>query len=126
MNRILAAIASVLVLGAARPAGVATANFQITVDQTATGWKMQCAKGCAWTDLSFGCGADCRALVDESGITVAITTKVRGEGFAFVIERTSKGWRAKAVNGTTWLNVSWDCHAVVCRAHLDATGVSGL
>lgn len=125
MNFVLAALASVLVVGAARPARVTIADFHITVDATTAGWEMHCQKGCKWTELSLTCKPGCRALVDEIGVTRSVSAKPRATDFAFVIERTPEGWSAKSVSGTAWLDLSWGCRLVTCRAHLDASGVSG-
>ena len=126
MKTLFAAIASVVVLGAARPAVMPTSNFQITVTRTTDGWQMHCNRGCAWAEVSLGCRlGDCRALVDSMGISTDVVAKTATHGFAFVLERNGTGWAAKGLAGTLWSKVFWGCPLGRCMAHLDARGVSG-
>ena len=77
MKRFL--LASLLVLGPSTggyfvgAAQVRLASFHVTITTTdrGAGVKMTCDRGCAWTELTFGCGsdrADCTAQIDEYGV----------------------------------------------------------
>lgn len=127
MIGLLIAIASAVVLGGGSPSARSESDFQLTAARTATGWTMQCSRGCDWSQLSLDCRfADCRALVDNAGITTAVRAKPEGRTFAFVIGRTQSGWTAHGIEGTAWADVSWNCPAPSsCRAHLNARGVGG-
>jgi hypothetical protein len=45
------------------------AQFHLTVQRTATGIKMECTQGCAWTALSFSLSGDRAQAVDGMGMT---------------------------------------------------------
>jgi hypothetical protein len=47
------------------------ADFEVTVESTSTGVRMECLRGCAWTKLDFSCGSrqTCKAAVDNAGMT---------------------------------------------------------
>ena len=49
------------------------AEFKVTVKTTdrGAGFKITCERGCAWKELSYGCGdgkAECTAMVDAKGV----------------------------------------------------------
>lgn len=44
-------------------------QFHLTIQRSENGVKMQCQKGCAWTDLSFGLTDDRAQAVDAMGMT---------------------------------------------------------
>lgn len=64
-------LVSALVLVAFIP-NVATeaADFEIVIEVTGSGAKLECSEGCAWKKLSFQCreASVCKAVVDETGV----------------------------------------------------------
>ena len=76
MKKILIALALTAVIVVAWQVGRAQAQtkvseFKITVQLTGGGLIAQCSQGCAWKELSFGCGDPknpCRAEIDQLGV----------------------------------------------------------
>lgn len=48
----------------------ALAEFQVSVEKTPNGVKMECVRGCAWLTLNFHCDGQqtCKATVDSLGM----------------------------------------------------------
>ena len=71
-HAVYSAIVAAVVFGAWR-LGHATAqlaDFDITVQVSADGAVLTCAKGCAWTTLNFECPGkpSCKAAIDQMGM----------------------------------------------------------
>ncbi len=105
----------------------APASFDITLSRTATGWSATCAAGCAWTDVTMDCAAQCQAVVSETGMRAQRSEDLASEAFAFVVEpRGTGGWHAVAIRGTAWRETSIACGEARCRARVDGSGVTRL
>lgn len=97
-------------------------HFSIVLEQSATGWSARCETGCAWTEVSESCkGCDIR--LDATGISRGYPARAGTQGFEFVVSREREGWRALAVRGVAWVNLTWGCTTASCRARVDETGV---
>ena len=72
---VLGALAAVAFLGLAAfqlpvdPAEAELADFAITAERSDDGIRMTCAKGCAWTELTWAAPANTPQAVDEYGMT---------------------------------------------------------
>ena len=125
----LRALVALLVVGLAAgchraPAVVAAPvhHFAIVLEQSATGWRARCETGCAWTEVSETCrGCDIR--LDATGISRGYPARAGTQGFEFIVSSEREGWSARAVRGVTWVNFTWGCTTVLCRARIDETGV---
>lgn len=105
----------------------APATFDITLARTATGWSATCASGCAWTEVTMDCAAQCQAVISETGMRTQRTEGIADEAFAFVVApRGTGGWQATSIRGTAWSETSIGCGAAQCRARIDGTGVTRL
>jgi hypothetical protein len=104
-------------------ASVALANghFSIVVEHSASGWRAHCETGCHWVDVSMSCGG-CDVRLDATGIRPAYPASSAVPGFAFVLSTDGTGWRARAIDGTRWKTLSWNCGAAMCRGRIDETG----
>ena len=80
-------------------------------------------QGMSVTQVSLSCEAQCAATIDAAGITSDRTAARSAEGFAFIVEPTSRGWTARSFAGTAWITLGWGCGVGACRARIDETGV---
>ena len=101
------------------------AHFQISFTRTTDGYSAECTSGCKWTTLAFACGAECSAVIDESGVAVDPTATQGANAFAFKFHRTAEGFELVSLGGTAWVDLSWSCGRFACAAHVDELGVSG-
>lgn len=101
------------------------AHFQMVIARAGTGFTAECATGCRWRTLAFDCGADCRVVIDESGVSMNTAPSLDGHEFAFEFQRTTDGWTLKSLRGTNWLTLSRGCGLLPCSARVDESGVSG-
>lgn len=118
-----------LVLGgvhARAPSAItSTGHFAIVVEHAPTGgWSATCDSGCRWKTVTLDCRG-CEVRIDAAGIALATTPANRTEPFAFVLHDDASGWSARALHGTAWRELSWQCRSGNCRARVDETGVSG-
>jgi hypothetical protein len=125
----LAAALAALVLAAGCRSGrsrePAPTSFAMIVERSASGWRVQCERGCRWTEVSMQC-AGCEVRLDAAGIARADAPAAAGTaGFAFVLSAADRGWAARGVRGVRWTALSWTCGGAVCRGRLDESGVSG-
>lgn len=97
-------------------------HFSIVVDHSARGWRAHCETGCQWVDVTMFCGG-CEVRLDATGIRPAHPASSAVTGFAFVLSTDGSGWKARAIDGTRWMTLSWNCEAAVCPARIDETGV---
>ena len=102
------------------------AHFRIVWERSDAGFRAQCSDGCLWKELTFACRADCRPLVDATGLNADSLAKAQPSGFAFRIQPTFDGLRAESLRGTAWQALSYGCRALPCRARMDEHGVYGL
>lgn len=67
MGFVLALVLAAWRMGAAQPS---ISDFTLTLEPAADGARLACMKGCAWTTVTFGCGATqpCRAQVTQLGV----------------------------------------------------------
>ena len=128
MRRMLALAMLALPLGlaasAAEPRSV-PGDFSLILDYTATGWAAECEVGCTWK-AAFSCESACNALVDSRGLVTLGEIRPPDPKFAFVIEHTRIGVRARARSGAAWITVSWGCRQEPCRARITEAGVTVL
>ena len=76
MKKVLIGVGLVALLVVAWTVGRAqaqpkVAEFKITVQLTGGGLIAQCSRGCAWQELSYGCGdpkKTCKAEIDQLGV----------------------------------------------------------
>ena len=97
--------------------------FAITLERTERGWSATCARGCFWESASVSCARECPAVIDATGISTSLRATDRPSEFAFVVERTPRGWKATSRSGTAWIETRWECGAGACSARIDETGV---
>lgn len=129
-TRNLAGLIAAILLGSAchrSPAPVAISStpnnqFAILVQHSPKGWTAHCEAGCAWIDVTMDCVA-CEVQIDSRGIARAYPKPADPIGFAFVLSKTESGWNARAIQGTRWTDVTWDCSGDVCQGRLDEKGV---
>lgn len=108
-------------------ATTAPAEFDITLERTATGWSATCTTGCAWNQVSMECASVCQAVVSERGMRTQRSEDLAAEAFAFVVEpRDGRGWRAVAIRGTAWTATAVGCGEGRCRTRIDGRGVTRL
>ena len=101
-------------------------HFAVVVEHAPTqGWAATCETGCRWKTATLDCRG-CEVRIDAGGISLATAPAERTERFAFVLHDDASGWGARALHGTSWNALSWECRTVVCRARIDETGVGKL
>ncbi len=100
-------------------------HFSIVVDHSAREWRAHCETGCRWVDVSMSCGG-CEVRLDATGIRPAYPASSAVTGFAFVLSTDGSGWKARAIDGTRWITLSWNCEAAVCPARIDEAGVRNI
>jgi hypothetical protein len=100
------------------------AHFEFTLERTASGFAAQCSVGCEWERVAIACPADCRILLDASGVSyAAVPREVRG--FVILLQPTDAGWQARSYGETAWRTLGWGCESRWCRARVDERGVAG-
>ncbi len=109
MSLLTFAVVALVWITPAAPA--ASATFELTLERTPSGWSATCASGCAWTKVSMSCEYGCQAVLSHSGMATQRSEELANDPFAFVVERTARGWQASAVSGTAWTALSFGCAA---------------
>jgi hypothetical protein len=81
-------------------------DFQIIIEKTDDGIKMQSVKGSAWIEVSFSLDKDLPQAVDEYGMAqLSNISKTKDQNIAdylFTIIKTDNGIELKGVEGTVW------------------------
>ena len=81
-------------------------NFNITIEITDTGLKMQSSKGSAWLKTSFDIANDVPMAIDEYGMTelgeVSSTKDSLLADYLFTITKSENGIILKGIEGTAW------------------------
>ncbi|MCU0418520.1 MAG: hypothetical protein MUC38_02585 [Cyclobacteriaceae bacterium] len=81
-------------------------DFNITIEETETGFKMHSVKGSAWINLSFRLSDDKPQGIDEYGMTTrgqaTAHTDPQLADYLFLIKKTEEGIELTGIEGTAW------------------------
>lgn len=87
------------------------ANFEIIIETTDNGIKLQSIAGSAWKELSFDLSYDQSQAVNEFGMTNLGTTSTyedpRLTRYLFTITRTRNGIHLEGIEGIGWTELSF-------------------
>lgn len=86
-------------------------DFNVVVEKTENGIKMQSVQGSAWIDLSFSLNNNRPQAIDEYGMTdlkaVSSNKDSNLADFLFTITKTENGVELKGIEGTAWIELTF-------------------
>lgn len=86
-------------------------EFEITIEQSDNGLKMQSSKGSSWINLGFSLDNDKPLAIDEYGMTelenVSTNKNLKLADYLFTIIKTKDGFTLTGIEGTAWKELSF-------------------
>ncbi len=101
--------------------------FELVVELTAEGAKLESRAGTKWQTVTWSCaeGEPCSFYLGVDGISGA-ASNITAEGFCFEVEKTASGAKLEAIRRVAWKELSYDCGAATpCRFVVTESGVHG-
>lgn len=102
-----------ILLGSCNNANNATLKpFQLKMEKTAEGVKINCLQGCAWTELTFSKNEHQPQIIDEYGMVDAKKKNPVKESdqladFSISVIKTQEGIELKGEKGTAWTELTF-------------------
>jgi hypothetical protein len=107
---------------------VEASEFLILIQNTHSGLRLTCEKGCAWKELSFSSGSEKSQLVDQYGMTTSNRDKLPKDenlsNFLFNIKTTRTGISLEGKEGTSWTYLDFSCPDSKCNQYIDRNGMT--
>ncbi len=86
-------------------------DFNIVIERTDKGIKLNCKNGCAWKELTYSINDYQPQAIDEYGMTdlnkVSLNKDPNLSDFLFTLIKTEKGINLKGIEGTAWTELSF-------------------
>ncbi|PLX05214.1 MAG: hypothetical protein C0595_00430 [Marinilabiliales bacterium] len=86
-------------------------DFEIIIEKTTDGLKLECKKGSAWINLSFSLSDKKEMAIDEYGMSdlnrVSANKNSKLADYLITIMKTDEGIKLKGVEGTAWTKLSF-------------------
>jgi hypothetical protein len=97
-------------------------NFKVLIESNSKSVKLTGKEGCSWKELSFSATKDGKpTFIDQFGMVGK--EKNNDARFSFSIQKTSKGFNLKGINGTAWSSLTVDCPKGNCKQLINQDGM---
>ncbi len=102
-------------------------KFLFSVETINDGLKLTGIEGCAWKELAFTLKTGASQSVDQYGMTSLKRDEIKEDksiaDFLINIKRTKEGISLEGKEGTSWLNLSYNCVKESRLQYIDNNGM---